>query len=239
MTSKRSEGQIRYDKFHEAYREAHPELKRITQKEQADEEWSKLKNDENLRNQRLVELKAKALRSKASAKTNFLALFAKQAKKNVESQPSTSAAASNSTAQTVQSHDFDKKVEENDDEIGSTENVRGTPAQASASEARPCPAQDQNQQDIDNLKKKLISLKELRANPYGNSQASSADISKVEKEINEKEVRKRRLIRDANHKVKKRKQLKESIKEICDSDEKAAKILKTFNRDVTGRPRLV
>ena len=235
MTSKRSEGQIRYDKFQEVYREAHPELKRITQKERADVEWPKLKNDENLRKQRLFELKAKALSSKASAKSNFLSLFAKQAKKPVEYQPSTSAAASNSTAPTVtaatvQSHDFDEKVEENDDksdEIGSTENVRGTPAQ------------DQNQQDIDNLKKKLISFKELRANPYGSSQVSLADISKIEKEINEKEVRKRRLIRDANLKVKKRKQLKESIKEICDSDEKAAKILKTFNREVTGRQRLI
>ena len=231
--SKRSEGQIRYDKFHEAYREAHPELKRITQKERADEEWTKLKNDENLRNQRLVELKAKAQSSKASAKSNFLALFAKQAKKTVENQPSTSAtAASNSTATaaTVQSHDFDEKVEENDDksdEIGSTENVRD------------CPAQDQNQRDIDNLKKKLVSMKECRANPYGSSQVSLTDISKVEKEINEKEVRKRRLIRDANHKVKKRKQLKENLKAICDSDEKAAKILKTFNREVTGRPRLI
>ena len=74
------------------------------------------------------------------------------------------------------------------------------------------------------MKKKLISLKELRANPYGNSQASSADISKVEKEINEKEVRKRRLLRDARAKVEKRKLIKDNIRELCETDENSTKM---------------
>ena len=89
--SKRSEGQKIYQNFLDAYRKAHPNLKKITQYERANEEWSKIKNNENLRNQRMVELNAQAQSSKASAKTNFLALFSK-AKKPDKNKPSTSAA---------------------------------------------------------------------------------------------------------------------------------------------------
>ena len=106
--NKRSEGQQRYEKFLEAYREAHPNLKRITQYERANEEWPKLKNDENLRNQRLVELKAKAQSSKASGMTNLMSLFAKQKTKNTgDNQPSTSAAAAEVTVQSQQNSKFE------------------------------------------------------------------------------------------------------------------------------------
>ena len=89
--SKRSEGQIKYEKFLEVYRKAYPELKRITQYEKANEEWPKIKNDENLRNQRMAELSSKAQTSKANAFSNFMNLFVKQKAKNDENQPSTSA----------------------------------------------------------------------------------------------------------------------------------------------------
>ena len=86
------------------------------------------------------------------------------------------------------------------------------------------------------MKQQLIRLKELRYQ-NGYAQVSLQDISKLEAEINKKEVRKRRLIRDANDQRNKRKKTKENIKEICDTDENAAKILKSVNRKVTGRPR--
>ena len=106
--SKRSEGTKRYETFLEAYREAHPNLKRITQYERANEEWPKLKNDENLRNQRMVELKAKAQSSKASGMTNLMSLFAKQKTKNTgDNQPSTSAAAAEVTVQSQQNSKFE------------------------------------------------------------------------------------------------------------------------------------
>ena len=112
MASKRSEGQKRYDKFLEAYREAYPDLKRITQFERANEEWPKLKNDQNLRIQRLAELKAKAQTSKASGMNTFLTLFAKQkVKKPVDNQPSTSAL-----------HSTASQSQQNDDEIEKIDN---------------------------------------------------------------------------------------------------------------------
>ena len=111
MASKRSEGQKRYDKFIEAYREAYPELKRITQFEQANEEWPKLKNDQNLRLQRLAELKAKAQTCKARGMNTFITLFAKQKVKNtVDNQPSTSAL----QIPASQSQENDDEVEEID-----------------------------------------------------------------------------------------------------------------------------
>ena len=113
MASKRSEGQKRYDKFLEAYREAYPELKRITQYERANEEWPKLKNDQNLRIQRLTELRAKAQTCKASGMNTFITLFAKQkVKKPVDNQPSTSA------LQTTAS-----QSQQNDDEIEEIEKI--------------------------------------------------------------------------------------------------------------------
>lgn len=110
IEAKRSEGQKRYEQFLEAYREAHPELKRVTQYDRANGEWPKLKNDENLRNQRMIELKIKAQNSKANAKANFMSLFAKQkAKKTDDIQASTSSAV------TFQSQEINVKVKDSDE----------------------------------------------------------------------------------------------------------------------------
>ena len=68
IKSRRTEGQKRYDKYLEVYRKAHPELKSITQYDCANEEWTNLnlKNDENMRNQRMAELNVKAQNSTLS-----------------------------------------------------------------------------------------------------------------------------------------------------------------------------
>ena len=71
----------------------------------------------------------------------------------------------------------------------------------------------------------------------GFSDVNLADIRKLETSINEKEVKKRRLIRDAKYQANKRKRTKENIQTVCNNDEKAAKLLKSSNRQVLGRPR--
>ena len=131
----------------------------------------------------------------------------------------------------------DEKVEdkvEKDDEKVEEKSVDESPVIIEKS--RSTPALDQTEKEINTLKQQLIRLKELRYQ-NGYAQVSLQDISKLEAEINKKEVRKRRLIRDANDQRNKRKKTKENIKEICDTDENAAKILKSVNRKVTGRPR--
>ena len=131
----------------------------------------------------------------------------------------------------------DEKVEdkvEKDDEKVEEKSVGKDPVIIEKS--RDTPALDQTEKEINILKQQLIRLKELRYQ-NGYAQVSLQDISKLEAEINKKEVRKRRLIRDANDQRNKRKKTKENIKEICENDENAAKILKSVNRKVTGRPR--
>ena len=72
-----------------------------------------LKNDQNLRIQRLTELRAKAQTCKASGMNTFITLFAKQkVKKPVDNQPSTS------VLQTTAS-----QSQQNDDEIEEIEKI--------------------------------------------------------------------------------------------------------------------
>ena len=101
---------------------------------------------------------------------------------------------------------------------------------------RSTPALDQVNEEIDKLNKHLFNLRESKSDGF--SKVDNSDIEDVKKKINEKEVRKRRLLRDARAKVEKRKLIKDNIRELCETDEKAAKILKTVNRKVEGRPRL-
>ena len=93
IKEKRSEGQKKYENFLEAYRAAYPELKTITQFNRANEEYPRLKDDENLLNQRLIELKINKQNSLSSAMSNFASMFAKQKAKADGSQASSSAAA--------------------------------------------------------------------------------------------------------------------------------------------------
>ena len=90
IQQKRREGQEKFNKFLELYRKAHPELKNSTQYDRANEEYPKLKNDENLMNERIAELKLKIQNSLSSSMSKFASMFAKQKAKADVIQPTTS-----------------------------------------------------------------------------------------------------------------------------------------------------
>ena len=65
-----------------------------------------------------------------------------------------------------------------------------------------------------------------------------AEFAKLHKELNEKKKLLKKRKNDADSQKNKRAKLKDVIQKVSEKDEETAEMFKTFNRKVTGRPRL-
>jgi hypothetical protein len=98
------------------------------------------------------------------------------------------------------------------------------------------PAQAKLKKEIDALNALLISKRQEREAEW--SDVPRAEIEKIQEKIKLKKKLLKRRKSDANAQKSKRAKLKETIQLISEKDEEAGNLLKTFNRQVKGRPRL-
>ena len=98
------------------------------------------------------------------------------------------------------------------------------------------PAQAKLQKEIDALNANLVAKRQIRDNNL--EIVPLAEFAKLHKELGEKKNLLKKRKNDANSQKNKRAKFKEVIQKISEKDEEAADMLKTFNRKVTGRPRL-
>ena len=98
------------------------------------------------------------------------------------------------------------------------------------------PAQAKLEKEIAALNATLVSKRQMRDNKL--EIVPLAEFAKLEKELGEKEKLLKKRKNDANSQKNKRAKLKDVIQKVSEKDEEAAEMFKTFNRKVTGRPRL-
>ena len=70
------------------------------------------------------------------------------------------------------------------------------------------------------------------------SHVTNKNIGAVKQKVHDEEVNLRRLARESNRMRKHRQEYRQKIDDFCSENPAAANDLRSFNRDVTGRPRL-
>ena len=98
------------------------------------------------------------------------------------------------------------------------------------------PAQRRLEDEIGKLKTQFHSLVTLRET--GLSSVDKKQIDEVKSAISDKELKLKRLKSEAERQRKRRQKLKEGIGTVTKNNTEAAALLKSFNRKVTGRPRV-
>jgi hypothetical protein len=98
------------------------------------------------------------------------------------------------------------------------------------------PAQERLKNEISALKTSLVSTRDMR--DFNLLKDNPTEVVNTHKKIKLKEQQLRRAEQDACAKKAKRAKLKDTIKKVSQKDEEIGEMFKSFNRKVTGRPKI-
>lgn len=221
---------ITYKKYVEAYREAYSDTKKETQFKNAQRRWNDLKNNEESIQKDYLALKAKANKDKSRSLGAWVGYSSAPKKSKVDHAAHVEEQAGTSSQSIAVSDVVDvvDVTEEGEEETTSDDNVADNLE-------REKPAQKKLEDEISNLKTQFHSLVTLKQT--GLSTVDKKQIDEVKTSIKQKELKLNRLKAEASRQKKRRQKLQEGIQTVSKNDPEAEKLLKNFNRDVTGRPR--
>ena len=225
----------RYMKFVDLVKQAYPDVSKKEAYTKAQQLWNGCKADADQYQETTNTLKARVAKLKAASITFWM----KSA--NSQDQEATGSATTSSPGPSPSpSPAADEPGEEVPPAIVSSDEDgnEGTPDEPPTKTAKiqETPAQDKKVAEINNLQSAISSLVALRNS--GMSTVTLGQISDKQKELKLKKQQLNKLKSDAKRKQTRRSKFRDAVRTVCEDNPAIGLVLNSFNRGITGRPRL-